>query len=321
MAFSASSYIQRLFDEKSDFESLAKELWLYQRVENPIIRRYTEHLGTEKMTFIPISFFKDFSMKSGGDWEPVATFESSGTTGQIPSRHHVREMSIYRQVALRGFFHFFEEKKYRILALLPSYLERGNSSLVQMVKLWIDEFGLPGSGFYLYNFDALTQAIHEAAEAGEQVLLIGVAFALLDFAEQNKTPLPPDTLVLETGGMKGRKKEIIRDELHGLLSNGLGISDIGSEYGMTELMSQMYARRNGRFFPPPWVRVVISDIHLSDLPKPIGQSGRINLIDLGNVDSCAFISTDDIGRMYPDGSFEVLGRLDNSEMRGCSLMY
>jgi hypothetical protein len=222
---------------------------------------------------------------------------------------------------LEGFFHFFERKNYRILALLPSYLERGNSSLVQMVKLWMDEFGLPGSGFYLYNFDALSQAISEAADAGEPILLIGVAFALLDFAEQNKSPLPPDTLVLETGGMKGRKKEIIRDELHEMLSKGLGISHIGSEYGMTELMSQMYARRDGRFFSPPWVKVFISDIHLPDLPKATGQSGRINLIDLGNVDSCAFISTDDIGRMYEDGSFEVLGRLDYSEMRGCSLMY
>lgn len=321
MNFSSESFIQRIFDGKTDFESLANELWLYQRAENPIMRRYLELLGSDEMTYIPISFFKDYSLKTGGDWPSVATFESSGTTGQIPSRHHVRDMSIYQQVALKGFFHFFERKKYRILALLPSYLERENSSLVQMVKLWMDEFGLPGSGFYLYNFEALSQTIHEAADAGEPVLLIGVAFALLDFAEQNEIPLPPDSIVLETGGMKGRKKEIIREELHGMLNKGLGINQIGSEYGMTELMSQMYATGGGRFFPPPWAKVVISDIHLPSLPKPIGQTGRINLIDLGNVDSCAFISTDDIGRMYPDGSFEVLGRLDYSEMRGCSLMY
>ncbi len=321
MSFSADTFIQRLFGANPDFESLSNELWQYQRVQNPIMRRFLDLLGTEEKTFMPISFFKEHDMKCGGDWSPVATFESSGTTGQIPSRHHILDMNIYRQAALEGFFHFFERKSYRILALLPSYLERGNSSLVQMVKLWIDEFGLPGSGFYLYNFEALEQAISEAADAGEPILLIGVAFALLDFAEQNTTPLPPDTIVLETGGMKGRKEEIIRDELHQLLTKGLKINQIGSEYGMTELLSQMYAKSAGRFFAPPWAKVVISDIHLSSLPKAIGQSGRINLIDLANVHSCAFISTDDIGRMYPDGSFEVLGRLDDSEMRGCSLMY
>jgi phenylacetate-coenzyme A ligase PaaK-like adenylate-forming protein len=320
-SFSASDFQQKLFAPQADFDSLTDELWAYQSQHNPIMGRYLAELGTRKRSFIPISFFKQFEMKSGPDWQAEAVFESSGTTGQTPSRHFVRDLSLYRQAALQGFFHFFPNKSYRILALLPSYLERGNSSLVQMVKLWIDEFGLPGSGFYLYNFEALRKAITEASEAGEPIILIGVAFALLDFVEEKAIQMPSDSIILETGGMKGRKEEIIRDELHARLSAGLGVENIGSEYGMTELLSQAYALKAGRFLAPPWLRVFISDIYLPHLPKAPGRSGRINLIDLANVHSCAFISTDDIGRLHADGSFEVLGRLDQSEMRGCSLMY
>ena len=308
------------FDLETPFAAQAAARWKYQRRANPHIARFCELLGSDAQTFIPIVGFKEFEMKDG-DWKPEAVFESSGTTGQIPSRHFIKDLTIYRKSALDGFFHFFPKKQYRILALLPNYLERGNSSLVQMVKMWMDEFGLPGSGFYLYNFETLEQSLAEAADAREPILLIGVAYALLDFAEQFPQKLPSDTLVLETGGMKGRKEEITRDELHALLKEGLGVERVYSEYGMTELLSQCYTGAHGRFMTPPWAKVVISDLHHPDLPVAEGSSGRINIIDLANLHSCSFIATDDLGRMFPDGSFEVLGRIDNSELRGCSLMY
>lgn len=303
-----------------DFDQAAASLWEYQRAHNPHIKRFSELLENENQTFIPIIGFKEFEMKDG-DWEPAIIFESSGTTGQIPSRHLVKDLSIYRQSALKGFFHFFPKQQYRILALLPNYLERGKSSLVQMTKMWMDEFGLPGSGFYLYNFEALSQSLAEAADAREPILLIGVAYALLDFVDAFPMVLPPDSIVLETGGMKGRKEEITRDALHMHLKQGLGLSHIYSEYGMTELLSQCYTGKHGRFMTPPWAKVFITDLHLPELPVSEGSSGRINIIDLANVHSCAFIATDDLGRLHPDGSFEVLGRIDNSELRGCSLMY
>ena len=248
-------------------------------------------------------------------------FESSGTTGQTPSRHHVRDIQVYEMALLKGFTHFFPQQPYRILALLPSYLERGTSSLVHMVKTWMDHFGLAGSGFYLYNFEALEQAIGEAGDAGETILLIGVSFALLDFAEQYPQHLSTGSIVMETGGMKGRREELTRHELHERLSKGLGITNICSEYGMTELLSQAYAVKNGRFFTPPWMRIDIRDLHLSSLPRPIGSTGRICITDLANIHSCAFIETDDLGRQHLDGSIEVLGRVDHSELRGCNLMY
>jgi phenylacetate-coenzyme A ligase PaaK-like adenylate-forming protein len=312
--------IPRFYQTEIPFAQQAVARWEYQRQANPHIARFCDLLDDTKQTIVPIVGFKEFEMKDG-DWQAEAVFESSGTTGQKPSRHFVKDLTIYKEAALAGFFHFFPRKEYRILALLPNYLERGNSSLVQMVKLWMDEFGLPNSGFYLYNFEALSESISEAAGAREPILLIGVAYALLDFAAQHPQALPPDALVLETGGMKGRKKEITRDELHQHLRKGLGIDQIYSEYGMTELLSQCYTGSHGRFMTPPWMKVVLSDLHLPDLPVAQGSSGRINIIDLANVHSCSFIATDDLGRMHPDGSFEVLGRIDNSELRGCSLMY
>ncbi|MEM6265833.1 MAG: acyl transferase, partial [Bacteroidota bacterium] len=289
------------------------------RTHNPILGKYADLMESmDAPVFLPIEFFKQYEQKCG-EWDPQAIFESSGTTGQTPSRHFVKDLELYRTLAVEGFFHFWPRQSYRILALLPSYLERGNSSLVYMVKTWIESFGLPGSGFYLRHEGALEQALFEAGD--EPILLIGVAFALLDFAEQHHRKLPPHTIVMETGGMKGRKEEIIREELHQRLREGLGVSTIASEYGMTELLSQMYARQDGKFMAPPWVKVVISDVNLNELSVPHGRTGRINLIDLGNRDSCAFIATDDLGRMHPDGNFEVLGRIDGSELRGCSLMY
>jgi len=316
-----TQYQDSLFDHDMNFSELANSLWSYQWEFNPVIQSYMGHLGRKEMTYLPISFFKAFEFKTGGDWRAEAVFESSGTTGQIPSRHLVRELKLYERIVVEGFFHFFPEGQYRILALLPSYLERGNSSLVYMTKIWMDHFGLPGSGFYLYNFDALQQAAYEAIDAGEQILLIGVSFALLDFATQFPLRLSKDAMVMETGGMKGRREELTRETLHQLLCEGLGVDHIYSEYGMTELMSQAYSLKSGRYRTPPWMNVEITDIHVPDLSIPYGHTGRIQIIDLGNVHSCAFISTDDLGRKYEDGSFEVLGRIDQSELRGCSLMY
>lgn len=321
MPFSPTQFAQQIFSPGQVFDDLAAALWHHQSTQNPTIQRFCELLGEEKQEFIPISFFKEFELKTAPPWEAAAVFQSSGTTGQVPSQHFVKDLSIYEETAIKGFFHFFEKKRYRILALLPSYLERQNASLVHMVKLWMDHFGLPGSGFYLYNFDELTQAIYEGAEAGEPLLLIGVAFGLLDFAEQKGPKLPQDAIVIETGGMKGRKEELVRDELHKRLGEAFGLKTIRSEYGMTELLSQFYTGTHGRFLSPPWAKVVISDIHLPSRTLPVGTTGRINIIDLANMHSCAFISTDDLGRMHEDGSFEVLGRIDGAELRGCSLMY
>ncbi|MEM6802050.1 MAG: acyl transferase [Bacteroidota bacterium] len=318
--FDLDHFTQKLLSGHFSFGEMAEDLWRYQADQNKHIREFCKRLGKEGRESIPIEFFKHFEMKSGL-WKAEQVFESSGTTGQTPSRHFVKDISLYNQINLQGFHHFFEPGDYKILALLPSYLERGSSSLVHMVKNWIDQSGLPGSGFYLYNFDELRKAIHEAMAAGEKMILIGVAYALLDFVEQKKLQLPADAIVLETGGMKGRKKEMIREELHSHLKAGLGLERIYSEYGMTELMSQAYTDGSGRFRTPPSMEVFVSDIHLNRLIQKPGVSGRLHIIDLANVHSCAFIATEDIGRKYEDGSFEVLGRMDTAEIRGCSLMY
>jgi hypothetical protein len=318
--FDPERFSAELFSPHLNAEAATTALWQYQRTHNPVMRRFARELGVDGPVFIPIEFFKHFPMKTGA-WEAEAVFASSGTTGQTPSLHHVRDLAWYRRVSRAGFRYFFPDKPFRILALLPSYLERGNSSLVRMVRDWMEDFGLPGSDFFLHDFTALARALREAAEAGQPILLIGVAFALLDFAAQYPMQLPQGTLLIETGGMKGRGEELTRQELHQRLRSAFGLPQIVSEYGMTELLSQAYALREGRFHTPPWLHVIISDIHLGSLRKAPGQSGRINLIDLANIHSCAFIATDDLGRAREDGSFEVLGRLEQSEIRGCNLMY
>jgi hypothetical protein len=320
MTFDRKQYLTDLFSGDFSFEELSQRLWAYQFQANHVMRDFATKLNWPTPISMPIEFFKHTRFICG-EFEPQAVFESSGTTGQQTSRHYVKDLGIYEENVLMGFAHAFPQKSYRILALLPSYLERNNSSLVQMVKIWMDHFGLPGSGFYLYNFEELQQAIMEASNEGEPILLIGVAFALLDFVESYPTQLPEGAIVIETGGMKGRKKEIIRSDLHQILKEGFQIDQIRSEYGMTEMLSQAYTREDGRFQPAPTLRVWTSDIHLQKLPVPMGKSGRLHLIDLANVDSCGFIATDDLGRVYEDGSFEVLGRIDTAELRGCNLMY
>jgi len=304
-----------------DFGFWQQKLWEYQRMHNPYLQQLYQRIKPEGRFSLPIRFFKEFSLQTGGEWPIEAVFESSGTTGQTPSRHLVRDLGWYDRNVMRGFHAFFDPGPYRILGLLPSYLERGNSSLVRMVQVWIEQMGTEGSGFFLHDFEALRSAIREATIKGERILLIGVAFALLDFADEGGLNLPPNSIVIETGGMKGRREELTRPALHARLRNGLGIPHIHSEYGMTEMLSQAYTGADGRFRPSPTLQVRISDLHLDRLTLPYGRTGRIHLVDLANVHSCAFIATDDLGRQYEDGSFEVLGRIDNAELRGCSLMY
>lgn len=318
--FDLSEYLDRLWQPTASPEALTDALWTYQLQTNAVMGDFARGLGRHAPFSMPIAFFKEFAMQCG-QWPAEAIFESSGTTGQTPSRHYVRDLRLYRRNVLAGFRAVFPDQSYRILALLPSYLERGNSSLVYMVQTWIDAFGTVGSGFFLHDFEALRRAIEAAQQAGEHLLLIGVAFALLDFAEQTGTALPADSVVIETGGMKGRRAELTRAELHARLQAGLGIERIHSEYGMTELMSQAYTRGGERFYPAPTLRAWVSDVHLDTLVMPPGQTGRLHLIDLANVHSCGFIATDDLGRLHEDGSFEVLGRIDQAELRGCSLMY
>ena len=247
-------------------------------------------------------------------------FSSSATSGQGTSKHFVQDISLYQKSFRKGFaLQYGEVKQWAILALLPSYLEREGSSLVYMMDDLIGQSNHPASGFYLNDFQALKQQLGELEKAKQPTLLLGVSFALLDFAEQ--FPMRVEhTIVMETGGMKGRRKELVREELHACLQKGFGVETIHSEYGMTELLSQAYSKGNGVFNCPPWMKVSARDINDPLSPAAAGKIGRLNIIDLANQESCAFIATDDLGRVYPDGSFEVLGRLDASDIRGCNLM-
>lgn len=315
------AYTEQLFASQVDFDVMCEALWKFQLKHNTVLGEFCSYLDTQSLTYLPIEFFKEFEITTLPPWEAAHVFESSGTTGQIPSRHYIRDLAIYKRSLTESFFHFFPNQQYVILSLTPTPQERPQSSLVYMVDTWIKKFGLAGSGFFLNDLPAWQQAIEKAGSEGKPMLIIGLAYALLDFAEISPLALPQNTIVLETGGMKGRRKEMLRTQLHNTLREAWQIPIIYSEYSMTELMSQAYSDASGRFRTPPWMKVIISDIHLPELPANMGESGRINFIDLANIHSCAFISSSDLGRMYADGSFEVLGRLDQAELRGCSLMY
>ncbi|MFQ5446919.1 MAG: acyl transferase [Saprospiraceae bacterium] len=307
------------------FEALALEVFRFQAVHNPVYARYLSLLKIDfqkvgsagSIPFLPIQLFKNHSVKTG-DWEEETTFTSSGTTGAAASRHPVRDVSFYLKNAVAGFRHFYGDPAgYCILALLPSYLERTGSSLVCMAEHFIQHSSYPQSGFFLKNTDELLQVL--AASRPKKALLLGVSFALLDLAERHQ----PDfrgVVVMETGGMKGRRRELTRHELHGILKKAFNVSAIHSEYGMTELFSQAYSKGEGRFLPAPTMRVFSREITDPLTAQQPGKTGVLNIIDLANFDSCSFIATDDLGRVFSDGSFEVLGRLDNSDIRGCNLM-
>lgn len=326
MELNKATFIDQIFQSNlHNFDELALHLFRYQFLNNPIYRQYCSYLHIddvhpEAIPFLPVSFFKTHTIQTN-PFQPEAVFTSSSTTGDIPSKHAVADLAIYEQSFLKGFERYYgNPSNWVILALLPSYLEREGSSLVYMADKLIQLSNHPQSGFYLHNTAALHQALRSLQAQHKPVLLLGVTFALLDFAEHFSLQYP-DLVVMETGGMKGKRKEMIRDEVHELLTKGLGVTHIHSEYGMTELLSQAYSKGNGRFTCPPWMRVVISDPNDPLKQLPPGHSGLINIIDLANMDSCAFIQTADLGKQYEDGSFEVLGRLDHSDIRGCSLMY
>lgn len=265
---------------------------------------------------LPIMFFKTHTVQTGG-FIPEQVFESSGTTRTNTSRHLVKDTDLYRESFLRGFRMFYgDTRNWCILGLLPSYLERRHSSLVFMVDELIRRSGHRNSGFYLDEHDQLSAVLQKLEKQQQPVLLIGVTFGLLDFASTHPQQLR-HTVVMETGGMKGRRRELTRAEVHHLLQSGLGIAEIHSEYGMTELLSQAYSAGQGRFKCPPWMKVLVRD---EEDPLQVKTTGRglLQVIDLVNIHSCAFIATEDVGTVYEDGSFEVWGRMDNSDIRGCS---
>lgn len=314
---------------QEDFRVTALSLFSYQYVHNPLYRRYCDVLNIDPsrvqdladIPFLPISFFRTHVVLAGGFAEAQAdlVFESSGTTGEQTSRHFVVDKSIYEESLLHGFAQFYgHPAQYAILALLPSYLERPHASLVYMAKTLMAASGHAASGFYVDEWDALVQRLHELERAGTKALLLGVTFALLDFSEKYPMVLR-NTIVMETGGMKGRRRELTRDEVHGLLKERWGLSSVHSEYGMTELLSQAYSKADGVFSPTPTMRVLVRDINDPADVKQTG-AGALNVIDLANRFSCAFVATDDIGNVHANGTFTVLGRLDNSILRGCSQM-
>lgn len=310
---------------ENNFEEAALNVFRFQAEANPVYASYIKHLKIKppavrnllEIPFLPILFFKSHQVVCrAGDAERV--FTSSGTTGGETSRHYVYDPDFYVSVARRLFENAYGDLSvYTLFALLPSYLERGGSSLVYMVDSFMQHTRQP-SGFYLDGQAALREALLDCKNKGQKCLLIGVTFALLDMAEN--CPLDfPELIVMETGGMKGRKKEMIRDEVHEILKKGFGVSEIHSEYGMTELFSQFYAAKNGLFAPAQSARALIRETNDPFCLSETG-SGGINIIDLANIDSCCFIETQDVGRRHANGLFEVLGRFDNSMARGCNLL-
>lgn len=312
---------------KSDFEQLALSTFNYQYEHNIVYRNYCDllHVDPERVDrlvqipFLPIQFFKTHPIKTS-TFEAQETFYSSGTTGQERSKHYVKDLSLYEQSFNRCFSHFYGNlKDYCILGLLPSYLERDGSSLVHMVNQFIRESAHPNSGFYLNNMDKLVEVIHQLEAKGQPTLLIGVSFALLDMAERYELNLK-HTIVMETGGMKGRRKELTRAELHQQLKEKFNLSVIHSEYGMTELLSQAYSKGDGIFATPPWMEIMIREVNDPLALITTQRTGGINVVDLANIHSCSFIATQDLGRKLGDNKIEVLGRYDNSDVRGCNLL-
>ena len=311
-----------------DFGALSLELYHFQLEYNPLYRAYADLSGRladppqqpADIPMLPISFFKTHEVQTGV-WSPQQIFSSSGTTGQTTSRHLVRDTGHYLANARRCFETFYGPvTDWCFLALLPSYLERSGSSLIAMADDFIRRSRYPESGFFLYDRAALEAAVAVVRQQNIPTILLGVSFALLDWAEAGPPELEHLT-VMDTGGMKGRRKEWTRQELHQVLTTAFRTPAIHSEYGMTELFSQAYSRGEGRYYPGPTMRVLAREINDPFSAVEPGKTGVLNIIDLANVDSCAFIATDDLGRVHADGSFEVLGRLDYSDIRGCNLLY
>lgn len=319
-----------IFSTGTSFYEKAIHLFQFQYQHNALYKRFVNSLNCkvdtinklEDIPFLPISFFKTHKVVST-EFVPEVVFESSGTTGSINSKHLVKKLSLYEESFIAGFEQFYGSiKDYCVLGLLPSYLERKGSSLVYMVEKMVHISGHPLNGFHLYDFENLSNKLQQLERAKQKTLLIGVTYALLDFAEAYPAALD-HTIIMETGGMKGRKKEVLRQEVHENLKTAFGVPQIHSEYGMTELLSQAYAASDGKFRTPSWMKVLLREEddpmqRILSAEKPV--TGAINIIDLANIYSCSFIATEDVGRLHPDGSFEVLGRMDYTDIRGCSLM-
>ena len=312
---------------QADFDAACIDVFRFQAKYCEPYQAYIKNLGVNPQAvkavsdipFLPIRFFKERKVYASSKPEEII-FTSSSTTGTGESKHFVADLSCYKQSFRKGFRQFYgEPNRYTILALLPCYLERAGSSLIYMVEDLIKLSGKPDSGFFLHNHNELFAILNRLQEQQEPCLLFGVSFGLLDFVESHSICFP-ELIVMETGGMKGRRKEMVREELHSLLRKGLGVENIHSEYGMTECLSQAYSKGNGLYCCPPWMKVLARDIYDPFSLVKYGKTGGINIIDLANVYSCSFIETQDLGRVYKNNTFEILGRFDSSDTRGCNLM-
>ena len=310
-----------------EFSNMALRIFKHQFKNNKVYRSFCDLINIhpsdvttiKEIPFLPIQFFKSHHLVSSNNTVET-TFTSSGTTGSMTSKHSVTDLEIYKNSFRKGFQAFYGNiQDYVVLALLPSYLEREGSSLVYMVHDMISKSNHPESGFYLNNLSELKDRFISLDNKGKKTLLIGVSFALLDFVETYKFNLQ-NTIVMETGGMKGKRKELVREELHAILKRGFGVKDIHSEYGMTELLSQAYSKGEGLFYCPNWMRILTRETEDALGIQNEGKAGGINIIDLANINSCAFIATQDLGRVHEGNAFEIIGRFDNSDIRGCNLM-
>ena len=314
-------------NSKAEFDAIAMDVFKFQFKHNKVYRSFCDLLykhpsdikEVSDIPFLPIQFFKSRKVLSSN--LPIEkTFSSSGTTGSITSKHLVTDLNLYEKSYLKAFRHFYGNiEDYVVLALLPSYLERDGSSLIYMVNDLIEKSKQPESGFYLNNHNELVDTLKSLEVKQQKTLLIGVSFALLDVVEKFQLNLK-HTVIMETGGMKGRRKEMIRQELHQTLQAGFGVQEIHSEYGMTELLSQAYSKGNGVFQCPPWMKILTRDTEDALTIQTANKTGGINVIDLANLNSCAFIATQDLGKVNDHGEFEIIGRFDNSDIRGCNLM-
>ncbi|MDT0647007.1 acyl transferase [Zunongwangia sp. F260] len=312
---------------EAEFERITLEVFKFQYAQNKVYRQFCQLLGKDstsvnsikEIPFLPIEFFKSHSILSS-EKAPEITFTSSGTTGKTTSKHHVIDLKLYEESFTEGFKHFYgNPEDLVIFALLPSYLERQGSSLIYMAENLISRSKNDESGFYLNELQELAAKLTKLDQSGKKILLIGVSFALLDMVENFSFKLQ-NTIIMETGGMKGRRKEMIRKELHHILAKGFGVDKIHSEYGMTELLSQAYSKGSGVFECPPWMKILIRDPEDALEILPENKNGGINVIDLANLNSCSFLATQDLGKNFSKNTTEILGRFDNSDIRGCNLM-
>jgi phenylacetate-coenzyme A ligase PaaK-like adenylate-forming protein len=328
--FSQKEIRNQLFTIKTDdeFNALALQIFHFQYQNNEIYNRYVSALPINardithytQIPCLPISFFKSQEVVCQTIHQDTVCFTSSGTTGQITSKHYVNDVSIYEFSFNKGFELFYgKPTDYCILALLPNYLEREGSSLVYMFDHLINQSKQPDSGFYLNNINELVAKIEELKQRNQKTLLLGVTYALLDLADLN-TELSDDVIVMETGGMKGKRPEMLKEELHTILKEKFKVNAIHSEYGMTELLSQAYSKKDGLFACPPWMRVLVRDVNDPFSYSFNKKTGGINVIDLANINSCSFIETKDLGKIHDNNQFEIIGRFDNSDIRGCNLM-